>query len=153
MPKATIDDIKDIGFQSQQFGLPEDWDIEESSGFLENILADVGVDVRNHVSNDVYNAADNSDGATDEQLQNFVTIKRAEINLVAAELWSRRMIYLESGMGRSIEDISGLMAEYRRNAQAKEEKAWSGLAFLSGRKRSGSFSTGVNVSGLYPKTI
>lgn len=150
MPKATIEDIVDLGFQAAHFSSPEDWDIDEATGYLKKILIDVEVDVRNHVSNAVYDAA--SASGTDEEKQNFVTIRRAEVNLVAAELWSRRIIHLENSVGRSSDDVSAMLSEFRRNAQSREDKAWNGLAFLTGAKRSGSFSTGVVETGQYPET-
>lgn len=150
MPKATIQDVLDMGFSPEHFGNPSSFAVDNADGYIYKVLQDIALEIAAVVTDAVY--ADANATGTTAQKQNFTYLKKAEMNLCAATLMSRRIIFLENSTHRSVEKIDALLGELRRNAQRYDEKGWEYVTLITGATQNGTFSTGFNESGIYPLT-
>lgn len=149
--KATVKDVIAIGFSAVHFGAADNFALENDSGYVYRILTDVSREVRGHVGGSRYDAA-TADGTEAQQLD-FARIKSAEIDLCAADLFSRRVVQVDNSTHRSLETVDRLMSELRRNAQKHEDRAWRTIALITGSTQNGSFSTGMVETGAFPAAV
>jgi len=154
MPKATPQDLTDIGFAAQQFGGPADFGVESAGGFLYDILLAVGLEVRARAGATIYDAA-TSDAAEDSDQLNFYRLRDAEKYLAAAVLWQRRIARLDADtmIGRSADGKADLLREYRLNRANYLTDADMKLAEVTGTTRTGGASMTVVESGPYPPVL
>lgn len=141
MSKATPADVETLGFAKEQFGSPSDWNA--AAGYLQDILDDVALEVRDEVGATVYDAA--SSGTL-----NFKRIKTAEAYFAAAELWRRRKQYLEAaGAGNYTEAVDAQMRNCADSAAAAEAKAREELALVTTEPTGSGVKVGYVETGPY----
>lgn len=86
MAKATVQEMTDRGWRPDQFGGPADWD--QPGGYLDRVLAAAGTWARHELGAAVYDLV--TAGYAWQATVN------AELAHADAELWRRRLAYLDS---------------------------------------------------------
>lgn len=116
--KAIPTDLSAFGFDPSQFGSPESWDVNTPGGYLYGVLADVAAIIRKRVGESIYDSAENGSAL-------FVSLKKAEIYLAAADLWRRLEQFQASNIIISRSGESALPANSRllENARRFEDLA------------------------------
>lgn len=148
MPKASIQDVLDLGFSPVQFNGDGEFDTEDT-GTVARLLADVSLEVRAEVGAATYDAADSA--GTDTQKLHHKRLKDAERFLAAADLW-RRIEGFERQMrvaGREGDGAETIGSRQLANADAYEARAWAELGRITGATREGGISVGYVESGPY----
>lgn len=137
MPKATPQNVIDLGFSATQFNSPADF-----NAYITAILDDVELEVTEEVSAAVYAAA------TSGSL-NFKRIKTAEVYFTAAELWRRIEQFERANMsvGRGGDQVETISSRMLKNAEEAEAKAWAELAKVTGNDGSTGMAAGHLQSG------
>lgn len=146
--KATVKDIVNMGFSAAHFGNDGRFAVDNAGGYIYDILQRIALEISGTVGASIYTAA-SSTGSEEEQLT-FSRLQQAEMNLCAAELVSRRIIFLENSTMRQTDKLDMIMSELRKNAQRYEDSAWRFIALITGTQQNGSFSTGILETGAYP---
>ena len=144
MPKATIANITDLGFQPEQFKSPADW--LDAAGYLDRILDRIGLVVEDVVGATTY--AGIAEGVLFERLA------QAEEAFVEAELW-RRMEKFERGivaMNGGAKDGETIGSRLLANADDAEDRGWEYLGKVTGEDYSGGFSVGNVASGKFAES-
>ncbi len=141
MSKAAPADVENLGFAKEQFGSPSDWNA--AGGYLQDILDDVALEVKDEVGATVYDAA--SSGTL-----NFKRIKTAEAYFAAAELWRRRNQFFESAGAVSNSETDYLkQREFLSHATAAEAKAREELALVTAEPTDSGVKVGYVETGPY----
>lgn len=148
MSLATAQNVIELGFTAEQFGKPEDFNVEDA-GYVTRVLDDVALEVRVEVGGATYDAA--NAGGTDSEKLNFKRIKNAEMYLAGAELWRRiegheRLTKVQGRDGDGAETISSRALE---NSEKFEAQAWAEVARITGTEREWRSSFGYVETGPY----
>jgi len=130
MPKVTIQDVTDAGFNAKQFGTAPDW-ATAVTGYVARVIAEAAVIVEDRVGSAAYAAA-----TSEDQPAQFQRLRRAELCAVKAELWRRRAAFLDGNAFSALEGNPSASSERRSYLQHAEDAEGCMLSnidlFLSG---------------------
>lgn len=152
-PKASIDDLKDEGFTTSQFGSPADFDA--AAGYLAKVLKSAGLWVEQKLGAATYAALVQDTYAWD-------CARQAEVGYASAELYRRRYAFVESNASSALaKDQAMVLTELRRKAAEALDNAkyWLGECLrASGVDDSTLYdgtglATGVVETGRYPSVL
>jgi hypothetical protein len=152
-PKASIDDLKDEGFTTSQFGSPADFDA--STGYLAKVLKSAGLWVEQKLGAATYATLAQDTYAWD-------CARQAEVGYASAELYRRRYAFVESNASSALaKDQAMVLTELRRKAAEALDNAkyWLGECLrASGVDDSTLYdgtglATGVVETGRYPSVL
>ncbi len=136
MAKATVDNLVALGFQTEQFGAPDDFDTNSEGGYLFDVLTDSALEVEDKVGTENYEAASSSS-------VEFEYIKKAELYFSAAELYRRREIFDDANVRVGSQDSDPkIQSRYLKRADDYEVLANSYLAKLGTLFSTSSVSVG-----------
>lgn len=154
MPKATVHDIENMGFTASQFNNPTTFDGEDVGGYIYDILADIEVEVTDHVGTATYSAAV-INAVSLQDRKNFVTIRKAEKFLCAANLVRLRKQFVDAAAvaSRAGVDTGDAMKAFEVSAQNYATQAWNLLGKITGKSETGGIITGVVESGPYTAVL
>ncbi|HET6805320.1 MAG TPA: hypothetical protein VFH59_07775 [Frateuria sp.] len=151
MAKASINDVLDEGFNTQQFGAPGDWS-DPATGYLARVLANAGRWVEAKMGAPVYAALAADSYAND-------CAAKAEVQYASAELFRRRYAFVEAGASAGMnKDQATLLAELRRKSAEALQNAtyWLGEALRASGVDDGvvyegsGLASGMVETGRYP---
>lgn len=145
MSKATPTDVQALGFVASQF---QQSDGSEWTNYLQAILDDVALEVREQVGSGTYAAA-SATGSDTEKL-NEKRIRQAEMYLSGAELMRRRAVVLGADARRGRD--AGPGDDQKQALQMSRDfadRADFELASVSGGSRAASFAQSVVETGPY----
>jgi hypothetical protein len=150
MPKATIQNVKDEGFRTEQFGgIGATFD-----AYLTPIVDEAGRWTEASLGASLYAAQTNPSRA-------FDLLKRAEVCYASATLWKRRAAFIDSGATHNMQAPQYLeRREYLAHAQAAMDCATSSLSQVMGLLGVSTgaldgvpaFATGYIETGRFPQT-
>lgn len=130
MPKVTIQDVTDAGFNAKQFGTPADW-AATGTGYVARVITEAAVLVEDRVGAAAYAAA-----TKESQPAQFQRLRRAELCAVKAELWRRRAAFLDANAFSALEGNPSASTERKSYLQHAEDAEGCMLSnidlFLSG---------------------
>lgn len=148
MAKIAIKDITEgLGFSASQFGGVLNFD--NAGGYIDDIITDAAREVEDAVGATRYAAA--ADGGTSSEQLDFTRITRAEKCLVAAELYRRRINYVDANMvaGRASKEVLDQQQSFIKQANSAEAMAWKEIELITGERRDYGASVGSVETGVY----
>lgn len=127
MPKATVQQLIDAGFRSEQFGTPDDF--AAADGYLARVIAEASGIVRLNVGGGLY------DDTLDQQAASWLRLQRAELCAAKAELWTRRAAFIDSNASQGLDPAAAHLNRREYLLHAKDAQACAAYwidVFLSG---------------------
>lgn len=150
-PKASVQDLKDEGFNASQFGSPADFDTA-TTGYLAKVLKSAGLWVEQKMGVATYASLPAGSYAED-------CARQAEVGYATAELYHRRYTFVESNASSALaKDQAMVLTELRRRAAEALQTAlyWLGEGMRASGVDDGAvydgsgLASGVVETGRYP---
>lgn len=141
MPKVTIQDVTDAGFNAKQFGTPADWSTA-GTGYVARLLADAETYVSDRVGSAAYAAASGAQA---------LRLKRAELCYAKAELWRRRAAFLDANAFTAREGNPSAANErksYLEHAMQAEECLLSNIDLFTSEGDSTALGSGASLGSV-----
>jgi hypothetical protein len=133
-------DIEALGFVAEQFG-QEDGDFDD---YLQGVIDEAEAEIILDCGSQTNFAAFLNDPVNGTQ--NTVLMKKGEKKLVAAELWSRRLISLDTmAVNARSETWPQMQKVAQANAQNSEADAWEFIGAVTGDQESGTFTASGSI--------